>query len=114
METLRIAEAKSRFSELLSRASSGERFIIRRRERPVAALVSIEELERMDRASRAAEHLAEALGQSKELVAEIEAGEANPAMAAFGMWRDEDGLESLAEEIMANRSGQDERPGADL
>ena len=36
METINVADAKSRFSELISRATSGERFIIQRRERPVA------------------------------------------------------------------------------
>ncbi|MEI8306498.1 MAG: type II toxin-antitoxin system Phd/YefM family antitoxin [Chloroflexales bacterium] len=38
METINIAEAKSRLSELLSRVLAGERFPIQRRERPVAVL----------------------------------------------------------------------------
>jgi prevent-host-death family protein len=37
--TLGVAEAKSRFSELIDRVGRGERFIIARRGRPVLALV---------------------------------------------------------------------------
>ena len=37
--TLGVAEAKSRFSELIDRVERGERFIIARRGRPVLALV---------------------------------------------------------------------------
>ncbi len=54
METINVADAKSRFSELISRAASGERFIIQRRERPVAALIGAAELERLERTSHAA------------------------------------------------------------
>ncbi|MFQ5811727.1 MAG: type II toxin-antitoxin system Phd/YefM family antitoxin [Anaerolineae bacterium] len=40
-----VAEAKKRFSELLARAAySGERFIIERRGTPMAALISLEDL----------------------------------------------------------------------
>lgn len=39
MEKINIAEAKSRFSELVSRSAAGEKFIIKRRERPVAAMI---------------------------------------------------------------------------
>ena len=60
METINVAEAKSRFSELISRAATGERFIIQRRERPVAALIGAAELERLERAAR---RLALVLGQ---------------------------------------------------
>jgi len=58
METINVAEAKSRFSELVSRASAGERFLIRRRERTVAVLVSPGEYERLERATQAAYQLA--------------------------------------------------------
>jgi antitoxin (DNA-binding transcriptional repressor) of toxin-antitoxin stability system len=40
MEGINVAEAKSRFSELVSRAASGERFLIRRRERPLRCSAS--------------------------------------------------------------------------
>lgn len=43
------AEAKARFSELVARvAHGGERVIIERHGKPVAAVVSIEELEKID------------------------------------------------------------------
>lgn len=45
MSRISVAEAKSHFSELISKSAHGhERFIITRRNRPVAALVSIEDL----------------------------------------------------------------------
>lgn len=39
METLSVAEAKRRFSELIDRVQAGERFIIARRGKPAIALV---------------------------------------------------------------------------
>lgn len=45
MPRISVAEAKSHFSELIAKSAHGhERFIITRRNRPVAALVSIEDL----------------------------------------------------------------------
>jgi prevent-host-death family protein len=103
MESINVAEAKSRFSELISRASGGERFVIRRRERPVAVLINPQELERLERASSASRRLALALGQDKELLARIERREIHPIMAAFGLWSDEDDLAQLVDEIDADR-----------
>lgn len=40
MTRIQVAEAKARFSELLDRASRGERFLVMRHGRPMAALVS--------------------------------------------------------------------------
>jgi prevent-host-death family protein len=41
-----VAEAKSHLSELIARSAHGhERFVITRRNRPVAALVSVEDLQ---------------------------------------------------------------------
>ncbi len=85
METFNVAEAKSRFSELINRAATGESFIIQRRERPVAALIGATELERLERASRAAHRLALALGQSEAILEKVERLELHPAMAAFGL-----------------------------
>ncbi len=49
-EELGVAELKRRFSELLSRVElNGERIEIRRRGRPVAALVPVAEIEEADR-----------------------------------------------------------------
>jgi prevent-host-death family protein len=114
MEGINIAEAKSRFSELVSRAASGERFLIRRRERPLAVLIGAAELENLERGSQAAHRLALAFGQSAELMGQIEAGEVHPAMAAFGLWRDEADLEALTDEVYANRRRQASRPGISM
>jgi prevent-host-death family protein len=114
METINVAEAKSRFSELISRAAAGESFIIQRRERPVAALIGAAELERLERTSRAARKLALALGQEETLLERIERREIHPVMAAFGLWQDEPDLAALAEEIAAERLHPPLRPAIDL
>jgi prevent-host-death family protein len=114
VETINVAEAKSRFSELISRAASGERFIIQRRQRPVAALVGAVELERLERTARAARRLALALGQGEAVLERIERSELHPAMAAFGLWRDEPDLETLVEEMAAERIKPPTRPRIDL
>ena len=114
MESINVAEAKSRFSELISRAASGERFIIQRRERPVAALIGTAELERLERTSRAARQLALALGQSEAILEKVGERELHPAMAAFGLWRDETDLAALAEEIASARLKPSTRPNLDL
>lgn len=113
METINVAEAKSRFSELISRASTGERFLIQRRERPVAALIGAAELERLERTSRAARRLALALGQEVAILEKVEQRELHPAMAAFGLWRDEADLAALADEIAGERLKPPTRPDLD-
>ena len=114
METINVAEAKSRFSELISRAATGERFIIQRRERPVAALIGAAELERLERTSHAARRLALALGQGAGLLEKVERREIHPAMAAFGLWRDETSLATLMDEITDERLKPSSRPKVDL
>jgi hypothetical protein len=47
--------------------------------------------------------LAFALGQSKAILEKVERGELHPAMAAFGLWRDDPDLEDLADEIAEDR-----------
>jgi prevent-host-death family protein len=114
VEKVNVAEAKSRFSELISRAASGERFIIQRRERPVAALIGAAELERLERTSRAARKLALALGQNEAILEKVEQRELHPAMAAFGLWREESDLAALADEIAEERLSMPARPKIDL
>jgi len=46
-----------RFSELISQATGGERFLIQRRVRPVASLIGTGELKRLGKPSRAARNL---------------------------------------------------------
>jgi prevent-host-death family protein len=114
MESIRMAEAKARFSDLISRVAGGERISIRRREREVAVMINPAELERLERASRSARRLALALGQDSALLEKIERREAHPAMAAFGLWRDEVDLADLSEEIAAERSQSPRRTGVEL
>lgn len=114
METINVADAKSRLSELLSRVTAGERFLIQRRARPVAVLIGADELERLERTSGVARRLAAALGQDEALLEQIERGEVHPAMAAFGLWRDDPDLDDLADRIAANRASQMLRPAPEL
>jgi antitoxin (DNA-binding transcriptional repressor) of toxin-antitoxin stability system len=109
METINVVEAKSRFSELLSRAAAGERFLIQRRERAVAVLLSHEELSRLEQAAHMAHHLALTLGQDEALLEQVENRTLHPAMAAFGLWRDEEQFDNLAEEIIRERQANTER-----
>lgn len=109
METMSVGEAKSRFSELISRATAGERFLIHRRNRPVAVLIGSTELERLERLSDTAHRLAMVLGQDADLLGQVQAREIHPAMAAFGLWRGVQELATLADEIAANREGPSSR-----
>ncbi len=110
METMSVGEARSRFSELISRVISGERVLIRRRERPVVVLIGASELERLERASQAARRLAEALGQDPLILQQIDQQLLHPAMAAFGLWQDDPTFEDLVEGIAAERRATYPRP----
>ena len=99
IESINISEAKSHFSEYVSRAAAGEHFVIHRRERPIAALIGSNELERLQRSAQAARQLALALGQQIDLLDEIEKGEIHPIMASFGLWRGESDLADLDQSI---------------
>lgn len=114
METINISEAKSKFSEHLSRAASGERFVIMRRARPLAALISAGDLECLERSAEITRRLAQTLGQSPRLLEKIEAGKVHPAMAAFGLWQDEEDLEDLDKQIRKNRQRRSSRPCPNL
>lgn len=114
MTAISMAEAKSRLSEVVSRAAAGERILVQRRTRPAAVLISPQELERLDRASKAALRLAAALGQDEERLERIEAGLEHPAMAAFGLWQDEPEFDDLTERLRAERDRQAQRPEIEL
>lgn len=48
-ERVRVTEAKAQLSELMARVGyGGERFVIERRGRPLAALVGVEDLDRLE------------------------------------------------------------------
>ena len=81
-----VADAKKTLSELMSRAAyNNERSLIQRRGKPMAALVSIEDLARLE----------------KEPVA---------PMAAVGALAEFEELESMVEEIYRQREQAQDRP----
>ncbi len=86
---LNTAEIKARLSEFISRvAYSHERLVVLRRGKPVAALVSIEDLHRLEALDAADDHR--------------ESGR-HPVMRAFGGWANREDLDELVTEIYANR-----------
>lgn len=85
------AEAKARLSELVNRVIYGEeRVLIMRRGKPVAALISMEELNRLETAADA--------GISGDTAAS-----SHPIMRAFGGWAGRTDLDALVTEIYADR-----------
>ena len=90
---VRVTEAKAQLSALMARAGyGGERFLIERRGRPLAALVGVEDLERLE-------------GEDAPL---------RPlgALALVGAWGkvEEPELDSVLEEIYAERENDTGRP----
>lgn len=86
-----VGEAKKRFSELMSRvAYKRERFLIERRGRPMAALVSTEDLERLEQEPVAPRGL----------------------LAAVGAWADYEELDQIVENIYRQREEAQDRPVA--
>jgi len=71
-------------------------------------------LERLERSAEITRRLAQTLGQSPKLLAKIEAGKVHPAMAAYGLWQDEEDLDDLEAQIMKNRQRGSSRPRANL
>ena len=56
-KSISVAEAKRRFSELVNRAAYGnERFLIERRGRPIGAVVSADDLQRLENGAPAQSH----------------------------------------------------------
>ena len=86
-----VGEAKKRFSELMSRvAYNRERFLIERRGRPMVALVSAEDLERLEQAPGAPKGL----------------------LATLGAWADYEELDQVVESIYRQREEAQDRPVA--
>ena len=84
-----VADAKKNLSELMSRAAyNNERFLIQRRGKPMAALVSIEDLARIEKEPVAPKGLLAAVA----------------ALAEF------EELESMVEEIYRQREQSQDRP----
>ncbi len=88
------AKAKARFSSLVAEvAHGGKHFIIERRGKPVAALVSIDDLQRLEEG---------------QVIATAPGG----ALAMVGAWQDagDDLLDTLIAEIYARRQEDKGRP----
>jgi hypothetical protein len=68
-----------------------------------AAVISVGDLQRLERSAEVTRRLACTLGQSPKLIEELKMGKVHPAMATFGLWKDEDDLSDLEKQIMNNR-----------
>lgn len=87
-EKIRVTEAKAQLSALMARVGyGGERFVIERRGRPLAALVGVEDLERLEKERGAT--TSRALG----------------ALALVGAWgeAEENDLDAVLDDIYADR-----------
>lgn len=90
------AEIKARLSELINQVSlRSERLIVLRRGKPVAALVSIEDLHRLEALDTVA------VDESTQTT--------HPVMRAYGGWADRDDLDDLLTELYANRQAAEGR-----
>jgi prevent-host-death family protein len=104
-----VGDAKSRFSEMISRAAAGERFVIERRAKPVAVLISIEELERLEgRVNRAVE-VATTYKQDPEIMRGVREGKLHPIMALYGAWADQPEWDDIVKDIYKNRRRKSKR-----
>lgn len=87
---LNTAEIKAHLSELVNRvAFSRERLIVMRRGKPVAALISLEDLRRLETLEASTVHADESQ---------------HPVMQAFGGWANWGNLDELVAEIYAERN----------
>jgi prevent-host-death family protein len=116
MDTIDISvgDAKSRFSEMISRAASGERFVIRRRNRPIAALISTNDLERLEGRQQMGADLARRFGQKASIVQAIETGQVHPLVAFYGIWAKQSEWDTIVSDAYKNRSSKRKRPVVDL
>lgn len=84
-----VGDAKKHFSELMSRAAyKGERFLIERRGRPMAALVPAKDLDRLE------EQPAQPTG----------------LLAAVGAWAEYDDLDGFTSDVYRQRRSARDRP----
>ena len=72
-DTINVAEAKRRLSELMSRvAYKSKRFLIKRRGKLMAVLVSIGDLARLEKAAEGPKDLMEAVGALADFYDEVD------------------------------------------
>jgi prevent-host-death family protein len=92
------SQVKARLSEFIGRVAYGrERLLVLRRGKPVAALVSVEDLRRLEALDSTA---AKKTPSSRSIA---EGPGAHPIMRAFGSWADRDDLDELVGEIYTDR-----------
>ena len=87
------AEAKAKLSELVARvAYAGEKYVIERRGRPLAALVGVDDLRQLEQSA----------GK----------GEPKGALALVGAWAEvpDEQIDAIFADIMASRAQQTGRP----
>jgi prevent-host-death family protein len=90
---------KARLSEFIGRVAYGrERFLVLRRGKPVAALVSVEDLRRLEALDSTAAERAPSPGEAARRP------DAHPITRAFGGWAARDDLDELVKEICAGRA----------
>src|SRR5215217_1228169 len=83
------ADIKARLSEMIGKVVYGhERLIVLRRGKPVAALVSLQDLRRLEALDTAG----------------AEKPDMHPVMRAFGGWAERDDLDALTNEIYQQRA----------
>lgn len=88
--SLGSVEVKAHFSELIERVRArGDRLLVLRRGRPVAAVVGVDDLRRLERLDAEARR--------------VEEGARHPVMRAFGAWEPVDELDGLVEAIYEAR-----------
>ena len=72
------------------------------------------DLDRLEQQAQLGRQLVLALGQNPQILEQTERGELHPVMLAYGLWKDEEDLATLADEITANRQTQFSRPALEL
>ena len=88
--TVDTSQVKAQFSEFIGRVTFGrERVLVLRRGKPVAALVSVEDLRRLEVADRT--HVT------------TEKPVEHPIMKVYGRWAGPDDWDAMLEEIYADR-----------
>jgi prevent-host-death family protein len=92
------SRVKARLSEFIGRVAYGhERLLVLRRGKPVAALVSVEDLRRLEALDSTTVERAPSTGDAAARPS------AHPIMRAFGGWAARDDLDELVKEIYADR-----------
>lgn len=90
VKIINVVEAKKRFSEIIGEVSfKKEKFIIKRKNRPVAAIVTLQDLE--------------------EIRSKGDIAEKRGLIAALGAWEEFEDLEDVIEEIYKKRAQAKDR-----